>query len=190
MGFNSAFKGLRKNFLNRCTRQSPAESDDTRGCIHIQLRSRPPEDEQSNSRNIQRISINMLYVNKREFCASSWRSNKVILRCTVNRSSRKTSSILLWEPEISQTEREDSHFHALLEPAHAAGHESLHNFFGIWKTGGSKDTFADTPAPAPAPAPLSRYNEMYTIASNCKHMLVTSKLLIFLKINNWQTINP
>jgi hypothetical protein len=24
---------LRKNFLNRCTRQSPAESDDTRGCI-------------------------------------------------------------------------------------------------------------------------------------------------------------
>jgi hypothetical protein len=25
---------LRKNFLNRCTRQSPAESDDTRGCIY------------------------------------------------------------------------------------------------------------------------------------------------------------
>jgi len=25
---------LRKNFLNRCTRQLPAESDDTRGCIY------------------------------------------------------------------------------------------------------------------------------------------------------------
>jgi len=25
---------LRKNFLNRCTGQSPAESDDTRGCIY------------------------------------------------------------------------------------------------------------------------------------------------------------
>jgi hypothetical protein len=37
---------LRKSFfLNRCTRQSPAESDDTRGCIYIQLRRRPPEDE-------------------------------------------------------------------------------------------------------------------------------------------------
>jgi len=31
---------LRKN---RCTRQSPAESDDARGCIYIQLRCRPPE---------------------------------------------------------------------------------------------------------------------------------------------------
>jgi len=48
---------LRKNlllsvFLNRCTRQSPAESDDTRGCIYIQLRRRPPEDEQVNARNM------------------------------------------------------------------------------------------------------------------------------------------
>ena len=25
---------LRKNFLNRCTGQSPADSDDTRGCIY------------------------------------------------------------------------------------------------------------------------------------------------------------
>jgi len=25
---------LRKNFINRCTRQSPAESDDTRGCTY------------------------------------------------------------------------------------------------------------------------------------------------------------
>jgi hypothetical protein len=30
----------------------------------------------------------VLYVNKQEFCASSWRSTKVILWCTVNQSSR------------------------------------------------------------------------------------------------------
>jgi len=39
-------------FLNRCTRQSPADSDDTRGCIYIQLRRRPPEDEQGNARKM------------------------------------------------------------------------------------------------------------------------------------------
>ena len=39
-------------FLNRCTRQSPTESDDTRDCIYIQLRRRPPEDEQGNARNM------------------------------------------------------------------------------------------------------------------------------------------
>jgi len=39
-------------FLNRCTRQSPAESDDTRGCIYIQLGRRPPEDEEGNARNM------------------------------------------------------------------------------------------------------------------------------------------
>ena len=44
---------LKKNlFLKRCTRQSPADSDDTRGCIYIQLRRRPPEDEQGNARNM------------------------------------------------------------------------------------------------------------------------------------------
>ena len=32
--------------VHRCTRQSPAESDDTRDRIYIQLRSGPPEDEQ------------------------------------------------------------------------------------------------------------------------------------------------
>ena len=42
----------RQFFLNRCTGQSPAESDDTRGCIYIQLRHRPPEDEKGNSRNM------------------------------------------------------------------------------------------------------------------------------------------
>jgi len=31
--------------------------------------------------------INILYVNKQEFCASSSRSTKVILRCTVSQSS-------------------------------------------------------------------------------------------------------
>jgi len=39
-------------FLNRCTGQSPADSDDTRGCIYIQLRRRPPEDKQGNARNM------------------------------------------------------------------------------------------------------------------------------------------
>ena len=37
-------------FLKRCTRQSPAESDDTRGCIYV--RCKPPEDEQDNARNM------------------------------------------------------------------------------------------------------------------------------------------
>jgi hypothetical protein len=37
-----------------------------------QLRRRPPEDEQGNARNMSRILINVLYVNKQEFCASSW----------------------------------------------------------------------------------------------------------------------
>jgi hypothetical protein len=32
-------------FFNRCSRQSPAESDDTRGCNHTVM-SRSPEDEQ------------------------------------------------------------------------------------------------------------------------------------------------
>jgi hypothetical protein len=31
---------------------------------YIQLRRRPPEDEQGNARNMQRILINVLYVNK------------------------------------------------------------------------------------------------------------------------------
>jgi len=38
--------------VHRCTGQSPTESDDTRGCICIQLRRRPLEDEQGNARNM------------------------------------------------------------------------------------------------------------------------------------------
>ena len=34
---------------------------------YIQLRRRPPEDEQGNARNMKRILINVLYVNKQEF---------------------------------------------------------------------------------------------------------------------------
>ena len=45
---------------------------------YIQLRRRP-QDEQRNARNMERILINVLYENKQEFCASSWRSTKVIL---------------------------------------------------------------------------------------------------------------
>jgi len=44
---------------------------------YIQLRRRPPEDEQGSARNMQSILINVLCVNKQEFCASSWRSTKV-----------------------------------------------------------------------------------------------------------------
>jgi len=41
---------------------------------YIQLRYRP-EDEQVNARRVEEFnSINALYVNKQEFCASSWRS--------------------------------------------------------------------------------------------------------------------
>jgi len=53
---------------------------------YIQLRRRPSEDKQS-ARNMSRILINVLYINKQEFCASSWKSTKVILWCTVNQSS-------------------------------------------------------------------------------------------------------
>jgi hypothetical protein len=45
--------------------------------IYIQLRRRPPEDGQCNVRNMQRISINVLYINKQEFCASGWKLTKV-----------------------------------------------------------------------------------------------------------------
>jgi len=34
------------------------------GCDYIQLRRRTPEDEQGNARNMWRILINVLYVNK------------------------------------------------------------------------------------------------------------------------------
>jgi len=40
---------LRKFFLNRCTEQSPTESDDIRGCMDT---IRLPEDEQRTARNM------------------------------------------------------------------------------------------------------------------------------------------
>ena len=46
---------------------------------YIQLRRTLPEDEQGNALNMWGILINVLYVNKKEFCASSWRSARVIL---------------------------------------------------------------------------------------------------------------
>ena len=51
---------------------------------YIQLRRRPPEDEQGNARNMQRILISVLYVNKQEFCASSWKSSRVDLALFVH----------------------------------------------------------------------------------------------------------
>jgi len=40
--------------------------------------------------------MNALYVNKQEFCASSWRSTKVILWCMVNQSSSSTFLLRSW----------------------------------------------------------------------------------------------
>ena len=45
---------------------------------YIQLRRRPSEDEQDNDRNMWRILIKILYINKKEFCASSWKTTKVV----------------------------------------------------------------------------------------------------------------
>jgi hypothetical protein len=61
---------------------------------YIQLRRRPPEDEQGNARNMYRILINVLYVNKYEFCASSWRSTKV-----------KVLQLVKMLPEFQETQK-------------------------------------------------------------------------------------
>jgi len=91
MGFNSGFKGL---ISSTCFEHYPAHLQDVYVvivCIYIyiyiyiyicslwyrhlqtvtipdgaymQLRRRPPEDEQGNARNMQRILINVLYINK------------------------------------------------------------------------------------------------------------------------------
>ena len=45
---------------------------------YIQLRRRRPEDEQDNARNMQRILINVFYVNNYKFCALSSKSTTVI----------------------------------------------------------------------------------------------------------------
>jgi hypothetical protein len=46
---------------------------------------------------MKRILINVLYINKEEFYASSWKSTKVILRSTVNQSSRVDGVLCLLE---------------------------------------------------------------------------------------------
>jgi len=78
---------------------------------YIQLRRRP-QDEQRNARNMERILINVLYENKQEFCASSWRSTKVILWCTVNQSSRSSivysSTDHIFHDSISRTPLRDN----------------------------------------------------------------------------------
>jgi len=71
---------------------------------YIRLRRRPPEDEQGNARNMYRILINVLYVNKYKFCASSWRSNNVILRCTVNQSSGCVD--IVWRAKVQNSLKE------------------------------------------------------------------------------------
>jgi len=64
MGFNSGFKGLNLVYLQLDAQNSYLFTYNTF------------------------IKINVLYVNKLEFCASIWRSTRVILQCTVNQSSR------------------------------------------------------------------------------------------------------
>jgi len=55
---NSFLTGAQDSHLQRLTIPEAA---------YIQLRSRPPEDEQGNARNMYRTLINVLYVNKYEF---------------------------------------------------------------------------------------------------------------------------
>jgi hypothetical protein len=62
------FTGAQDSHLQRVT--MPEAS-------YIQLRRRPPEDEQGNARKMYRILINVLYINKQVFCASSWRSKRL-----------------------------------------------------------------------------------------------------------------
>jgi hypothetical protein len=52
---SSFLTGAQDSHLLRVTIPEPA---------YIQLRRRPPEDEQGNARNMQKILINALYVNK------------------------------------------------------------------------------------------------------------------------------
>ena len=54
---------LRKKFLIGA-QDSHLQTVTIPEAVYIQLRRRPPEDEQGNARNIQRILINILYVNK------------------------------------------------------------------------------------------------------------------------------
>ena len=56
---------------------------------YIQLRHRPPENEQGNAQNMYRILINVLYINEWEFCASSWKSTKVIQIKTIKMYGHK-----------------------------------------------------------------------------------------------------
>ena len=69
---HSFLTGAQDSHLQRVTTPEAA---------YIQLRRRPPEDEQGNARNMSRSLINVLYVNKQEFCTSSWRSTKVNVDC-------------------------------------------------------------------------------------------------------------
>ena len=68
MGFNSGFKGLTG------AQDSHLQTVTIPEAAYIQLRRRPPDDEQDNVRNTERSLINVLYVNKQEFSASNWRS--------------------------------------------------------------------------------------------------------------------
>jgi hypothetical protein len=55
---------LRKNSFLTGAQYSHLQTVTIPEAAHTQLRRRPPEDEQGNARNMERILINVLYVNK------------------------------------------------------------------------------------------------------------------------------
>jgi hypothetical protein len=82
--------GLRRNCVYAAQDSHLQRVTIPEGCIYTQLRRRPSEDEQGNARNMKRILINVLYVNKEEFCASSWKSTKVnVSLCSLLTFSRE-----------------------------------------------------------------------------------------------------
>ena len=72
-------KNLRKISFSTGAQDSHLQTVTIPEAAYIQLRRGPPEDEQGNARNMYKILINVLYVNKQEFCASSWKLAKIIL---------------------------------------------------------------------------------------------------------------
>ena len=68
---------------------------------YIQLRCGPPEDEQGNARKMQRILINVLYLNKQEFCASSWRSNQGYTKMLHGQPTINTKIYRMFKKQLS-----------------------------------------------------------------------------------------
>ena len=73
---NSLVHRLRKSSFLTGAQDSHLQRVAIPEAAYIHLRRRCPEDEQGNARNMYRSLINLLYVNKQEFSATSWRSNQ------------------------------------------------------------------------------------------------------------------